>query len=55
MRGNTLGINPHSKGLIFSRSSKHFFEINKPTKSNRFLKIIEINKKIRNIKILTCY
>lgn len=40
IRGNLLGLNPHSKGLSFSRSRKDFFLRPKPKLNNRY----EINK-----------
>lgn len=42
-----IGSNPHSKGEIFSRSWKDFFEIIKLIKMNK----VEIHEKIRTIMI----
>jgi hypothetical protein len=45
VRGNDLGVKPHSKGLAFSRSKKDFILTLKLTKTNTAPKIIEIRKK----------
>ena len=52
-RAGALGSNPHSKGLLFSRSENLFFEIKFNIKTKIILIIIIINE--RKIIILIIY
>ena len=48
VRDNLFGVNPHSKGLSFSRSSKIFLESNMPKAKRSTLNIVLTIKNIIN-------
>ena len=50
-RALNLGVNPHSKGLIFSRSKTNFLLSKEPNNKTIIPKIIVIVDMINNIKI----
>ena len=50
-RALNLGVNPHSKGLIFSRSKTNFLLSKEPNNKTTIPKMIVIVDMINNIKI----